>query len=435
MIRGQTLIVDGGFSLRALMEPTDHNRRAFDDAHRTQENVLSAPAMPERIRERLHGANGSRVLHLLCGTGRESLDLARAGSARDRRRRRRGRDRDGAAPAARAAVGARRRPRTAAGAAARTVGPRLPRLRVARPPARARCVGRRRRGGAADRRRAAAPRRAPGGRLPDAFGRWRGDYFAVVRARRARHRGRALRAWRCAGSRSGPARTRRCPRTSCSRRRRASSAGRAIARCRRPRSRRASGSPAAAGASTRTTVLAVRDVDAQAVAVGDEPVAQLGSDAEQQLELVRAPGRARARRSPPARGRRATRRASRSPRSSRRREARRAPERSWLAPPASSRNWIDSRLDVDPLAEPDACPGERRRIRHRPPERGLEDRADTGVALVAELAEESQRVVGRGRVLHVDPHKAVRRAPRPRSPPRRCACRGRSRASTRARSA
>ena len=51
------------------MEPTDHNRRAFDDAHRTAENVLATPGMPERIRERLHGADGNRVLHLLCGTG------------------------------------------------------------------------------------------------------------------------------------------------------------------------------------------------------------------------------------------------------------------------------------------------------------------------------------------------------------------------------
>jgi len=62
------------------MEPTDHNRRAFDDAHRTQENVLAAPGMPERIRERLHGAGGHRVLHLLCGTGRESVDLAELGA-------------------------------------------------------------------------------------------------------------------------------------------------------------------------------------------------------------------------------------------------------------------------------------------------------------------------------------------------------------------
>jgi SAM-dependent methyltransferase len=62
------------------MEPTDHNRRAFDDAHRTSENVLAAPGMPEGVRERLVGAEGSRVLHLFCGTGRETQDLAELGA-------------------------------------------------------------------------------------------------------------------------------------------------------------------------------------------------------------------------------------------------------------------------------------------------------------------------------------------------------------------
>ncbi|MGH3070841.1 MAG: class I SAM-dependent methyltransferase [Gaiellaceae bacterium] len=62
------------------MEPTDHNRRAFDEAHRTSENVLQVPGMPERIKERLHGATGHRVLHLFSGTGRESVDLADLGA-------------------------------------------------------------------------------------------------------------------------------------------------------------------------------------------------------------------------------------------------------------------------------------------------------------------------------------------------------------------
>src|SRR5918993_1317976 len=64
------------------MEPTDHNRRAFDEAHRTSENVLQVPGMPERIKERLQGATGHRVLHLLSGTGRESVDLADLGALR-----------------------------------------------------------------------------------------------------------------------------------------------------------------------------------------------------------------------------------------------------------------------------------------------------------------------------------------------------------------
>lgn len=62
------------------MEPTDHNRRAFDEAHRTSENVLAAPGIPERIRERLHGATGHRVLHLWSGTGRETAELAELGA-------------------------------------------------------------------------------------------------------------------------------------------------------------------------------------------------------------------------------------------------------------------------------------------------------------------------------------------------------------------
>ncbi|MBA3788634.1 MAG: class I SAM-dependent methyltransferase [Actinobacteria bacterium] len=62
------------------MEPTDHNRRAFDDAHRTSENVLATPGLPAAIRERLHEVGGNRVLHLFCGTGRETIELAELGA-------------------------------------------------------------------------------------------------------------------------------------------------------------------------------------------------------------------------------------------------------------------------------------------------------------------------------------------------------------------
>jgi SAM-dependent methyltransferase len=62
------------------MEPSDHNRRAFDEAHRTSENVLATPGIPEAIRERLHGVGGNRVLHLLCSTGRETIELAELGA-------------------------------------------------------------------------------------------------------------------------------------------------------------------------------------------------------------------------------------------------------------------------------------------------------------------------------------------------------------------
>ena len=56
------------------------------------------PGMPDRIRERLQGASGHRVLHLLSGTGRESVDLADLGALVTGRRRRRGRDRVGPPP-------------------------------------------------------------------------------------------------------------------------------------------------------------------------------------------------------------------------------------------------------------------------------------------------------------------------------------------------
>ncbi len=62
------------------MEPTDQNRRAWDEAHRTSENVLATPGLPPRIRERLAGIGGSRVLHELCGSGRETLELAELGA-------------------------------------------------------------------------------------------------------------------------------------------------------------------------------------------------------------------------------------------------------------------------------------------------------------------------------------------------------------------
>ena len=62
------------------MEPTDPNRRAFDQAHRSSENVLATPGMPAAVRERLGGVDGSRVLHLFCGSGRETVELSALGA-------------------------------------------------------------------------------------------------------------------------------------------------------------------------------------------------------------------------------------------------------------------------------------------------------------------------------------------------------------------
>ncbi len=67
------------------------------------------------------------------------------------------------------------------------------------------------------------------------------------------------------------------------------------------------------------------------------------------------------------------------------------------------------RLDVDPLADPDARARQPLGVGDGSLQRGLEDRADARVAFVAELPVEAQRVVRRRRVLHVDPDEPVRR--------------------------
>ena len=82
------------------MEPTDHNRRAFDDAHRTSENVLRRPGMPERIRERLHGASGSAssTSSAAAGGSRSTWPSSARSSPASTTTRRRSRPRGGALP-------------------------------------------------------------------------------------------------------------------------------------------------------------------------------------------------------------------------------------------------------------------------------------------------------------------------------------------------
>ena len=190
------------------MEPSDRNRRAFDEAHRTSENVLATPGIPEPIRERLQGVGGSRVLHLLCGTGgsRSSSALGALVTGVD--------DDEAAIDAARhrhprfpgcTPMCTLSHPSCCSGAGTSSTARRLAcRLRGRRR------LGSGRRRGAASRRRAPPPRRAPCRRLPRRFGRWRGDYFAsagvgeLVDAVTARGSS-------CAGSRSGPGKDARIP--------------------------------------------------------------------------------------------------------------------------------------------------------------------------------------------------------------------------------
>jgi predicted TPR repeat methyltransferase len=58
------------------MEPTEENVRAWEKVHRDRE----AAALPPTVLERLPDLNGRHVLHLGCGAGAESVELAELGA-------------------------------------------------------------------------------------------------------------------------------------------------------------------------------------------------------------------------------------------------------------------------------------------------------------------------------------------------------------------
>jgi ubiquinone/menaquinone biosynthesis C-methylase UbiE len=61
------------------MEPTDHNRRAFDQMHRGR--VHGRQGLPAVVRQTLAGRlKGKKVLHLQCGTGDGAAELAELGA-------------------------------------------------------------------------------------------------------------------------------------------------------------------------------------------------------------------------------------------------------------------------------------------------------------------------------------------------------------------
>jgi SAM-dependent methyltransferase len=60
------------------MEPTDHNRRAFDDAHTRRRGAR--PGLPAIVKATLGDLSKKRVLHLQCGTGEASAELAEQGA-------------------------------------------------------------------------------------------------------------------------------------------------------------------------------------------------------------------------------------------------------------------------------------------------------------------------------------------------------------------
>jgi SAM-dependent methyltransferase len=63
------------------MEPTEHNRRVWDEVHRRSEQAARGQSgLPPPVRHALADLHGKRVLNLHSGTGETAADLARLGA-------------------------------------------------------------------------------------------------------------------------------------------------------------------------------------------------------------------------------------------------------------------------------------------------------------------------------------------------------------------
>ena len=63
------------------MEPTEHNRRAWDEIHRRRTDVIAGQlGIPAVVRERLPDVEGKHVLHLQCATGESTKELTELGA-------------------------------------------------------------------------------------------------------------------------------------------------------------------------------------------------------------------------------------------------------------------------------------------------------------------------------------------------------------------
>jgi SAM-dependent methyltransferase len=63
------------------MEPTEHNRRAWDEIHRRRAEALAGErGLPPQVRHALADLTEKRVLHLQCGTGEATAELAALGA-------------------------------------------------------------------------------------------------------------------------------------------------------------------------------------------------------------------------------------------------------------------------------------------------------------------------------------------------------------------
>jgi SAM-dependent methyltransferase len=62
------------------MEPTEHNRRAWDEIHRLRAEALAGErGLPKPVRHALADLTEKRVLHLQCGSGEATAELAELG--------------------------------------------------------------------------------------------------------------------------------------------------------------------------------------------------------------------------------------------------------------------------------------------------------------------------------------------------------------------
>ncbi len=63
------------------MEPTEHNRRAWDEVHRRRSEAMAGQlGLPEPVKRSLASLQGKRVLHLQCATGESTAELAGLGA-------------------------------------------------------------------------------------------------------------------------------------------------------------------------------------------------------------------------------------------------------------------------------------------------------------------------------------------------------------------
>jgi SAM-dependent methyltransferase len=63
------------------MEPTEHNRRAWDELHRRRAEARAGNrGLPPQVRHALADLTGKRILHLQCHTGEATAELAELGA-------------------------------------------------------------------------------------------------------------------------------------------------------------------------------------------------------------------------------------------------------------------------------------------------------------------------------------------------------------------